>query len=83
LRYRVDRVEEQGVISDYFDGQAYKDFKAKHSAFQNPDDVAIALYTDGFVNDNKAKVQFTMVHAIILNYDPLLRYNSFSLLFAD
>ena len=38
------------------------------------DDVAIALFTDGFTNRNTRGNDFTIVHAIILNYDPSLRY---------
>lgn len=73
LRYRADREVDQG-ITDFFDGENYKDFRDNYNAFQNPDDIAIALYTDGFVNDNKGKMKFTMIHAIVLNYDPCLRY---------
>lgn len=73
LRYRADRPVENNKISDYFDGQQYIKFKSEYGAFENPDDVAIALYTDGFINDNKGKTSFTMIHAIILNYDPFLR----------
>lgn len=69
LRYRADRVSVPGVYKDFFDGEAYKEFKER-GEFQNPDDVAIALFTDGFVNQKQNSNLFTMVHAIILNYDP-------------
>lgn len=74
LRYRAERDTEEGVINDYFDGEDYKNFKKNHAAFENPDDVAIAIYTDGFINENKGKNHFTLIHVIILNYDPFLRF---------
>ncbi len=69
LRYRAERMSVPGTYQDFFDGSAYKEFKEK-GGFQNPDDVAVALFTDGFVNQKQNSNHFTMVHAIILNYDP-------------
>lgn len=73
LRYRAERETVEGALNDYFDGDDYKNFKARYATFENPDDVAIAIYTDGFINENKGKNHFTMVHAILLNHDPFLR----------
>lgn len=73
LRYRVDREVEEGTIRDYFDGQDYKNFKANFNAFAGPDDVALAIYTDGFINENKGKLSYTIIHVVVLNYDPYLR----------
>jgi hypothetical protein len=72
LRYRKERESIPGVIKDFFDGEAYKTFKDQGN-FENSDDVAIALFTDGFVNQKRGKTSYTMVHVIILNYDPSLR----------
>ncbi|KAL0582175.1 hypothetical protein ABG067_008046, partial [Albugo candida] len=41
LKYRSEREEVPGVISDYFDGADYKAFKA-NNLFQSPEDIAIA-----------------------------------------
>ncbi|KAL0582365.1 hypothetical protein ABG067_007792, partial [Albugo candida] len=68
-----EREEVPGVISDYFDGADYKAFKA-NNLFQSPEDIAIALYADGFVNQNKGKQELVILHVMVLNYDPALRY---------
>lgn len=73
LKYRVERVSEPGVLKDFFDGEAYKTFQLK-GEFLGEDDVAVALFTDGFTNQNTRGNDFTIVHAIILNYDPSIRY---------
>ena len=72
LRWRDERVSVPGTYQDFFDGSAYKEFREK-GGFQNPDDVAIALFTDGFVNQKQNSNHFTIVHAVILNYDPSIR----------
>ena len=49
LHYRHEREEVPGIISDYFDGKDYKALKAK-GMFESPEDIALALFVDGFVN---------------------------------
>jgi hypothetical protein len=73
LRYRHEREETPGVIEDFFDGQVYQQYK-NDGKFDNPDDIAVALFTDGFVNEKRGNRLFTMVHLIILNYNPEVRY---------
>ncbi|OAD71018.1 hypothetical protein PHYBLDRAFT_148233 [Phycomyces blakesleeanus NRRL 1555(-)] len=53
--------------------EEYKALKDQHF-FQSPDDIAVALLSDGFVNQKKSKQQLTIVHVMILNYDPSIRY---------
>ncbi|OAD75291.1 hypothetical protein PHYBLDRAFT_64218 [Phycomyces blakesleeanus NRRL 1555(-)] len=67
LHYRANRQLISSELSDYFDGEEYKALKTQHF-FQSPDDVAVALFLDGF--------QLTIVHVMILNYDPLIRYTN-------
>ncbi|OAD67741.1 hypothetical protein PHYBLDRAFT_174069 [Phycomyces blakesleeanus NRRL 1555(-)] len=73
LHYRANRQLISSDLSDYFDGEEYRALKTQH-LFQSPDNVAVALFLDGFVNQKKSKQQLTIVHAMILNYDPLIRY---------
>ncbi|KAG2191239.1 hypothetical protein INT47_012016, partial [Mucor saturninus] len=73
LRYRHDRKATPGIISDYFDGEDYKALK-NANLFQSPDDIAIALFVDGFVNQKKSKQEMTIVHVLVMNFDPSIRY---------
>ncbi|KAI7897587.1 uncharacterized protein BX663DRAFT_527912 [Cokeromyces recurvatus] len=73
LQYRASREVVPGVVSDVFDGECYKDLVRK-GLFSNPDDIAIGLFTDGFVNRHKGKSSYTIIHVIIFNFDPSIRY---------
>lgn len=77
FKYRSERESINGLYKDIFDGQDYKDMKNR-GYFESPDDIAIALFTDGFTNQHKGKRTYTIVHAIILNLDPSIRYFFFS-----
>lgn len=72
MAYRANRVEDPVNLQDYFDGQDYKKFKA-NNLFTSEEDVAIALYVDGFVTQKKSKQELVIVHVMVLNYDPTLR----------
>lgn len=74
-RHNYDQREnaQPGVIADFFDGEEYKTFKNSGN-FQSEHDVAIALFNDGFVTDNRGSRLFTMIHMVILSYHPQLRY---------
>lgn len=72
LGYRANRSPVPGLISDIFDGENYKDLVRK-GLFTNPNDIAIGLFTDGFVNQKKGKQSYTIVHIIIYNLDPSIR----------
>ncbi|KAI7894495.1 uncharacterized protein EV154DRAFT_560448 [Mucor mucedo] len=64
LRYRHDRKENPGNISDYFDGEDYKALKAA-DLFQSPEDIALVLFVDGVVNQSKSKQEMTIVHYMV------------------
>ena len=72
LQYRHEREEVPGVITDYFDGEDYRTLRA-NGMFESPDDLAIALFVDGFVNQKKSKQEMTIVHVLVLNFDPSIR----------
>ena len=73
LKYRSERENIPGEFSDIFDGQNYKDLLQK-GFFSNPNDIAIGIFTDGFVNAKKGKASYTIVHVVVFNFDPSLRY---------
>jgi hypothetical protein len=72
LHYAYNRETLPGYITDYFDGEQYKQFKAKNN-FTCPDDIAMVLYVDGFVTQKKSKQELVIVHVLILNFDPSIR----------
>jgi hypothetical protein len=74
-RHEYDNREnaEPNVIADFFDGEEYKAFKNNNN-FQNEHDVAVALFNDGFVTTNRGGRLFTMIHVVVLSYNPQLRY---------
>ncbi|OAD75383.1 C2H2-type zinc finger transcription factor [Phycomyces blakesleeanus NRRL 1555(-)] len=61
LQCRANRQSISNKISDYFDGEEYKTLK-EQQLFDSPNDIAIALFLDGFVNQEKSKQQLTIVH---------------------
>ena len=69
LNYRANRDSSNMKMSDVFDGQINKNLVRKR-LFSNPDDISIDLYTDGFVNQNKSKNSFTIIHIVRFNFDP-------------
>ncbi|OAD72690.1 C2H2-type zinc finger transcription factor [Phycomyces blakesleeanus NRRL 1555(-)] len=75
LCYRANRESVAGQLTDIFDGDNYKQL-VQQGLFSNPDDIAIGLYTDGFVNQKKGKNSYTIIHCIIFNLDPSIRYTN-------
>lgn len=55
-------LEEKAADGDFFDGDAYKDFKARGH-----------FDTDGFVTKKRGDHSYTIIHVIVLNYDPSIR----------
>ncbi|CEP16963.1 hypothetical protein [Parasitella parasitica] len=76
-RHEYDNREnpEPNVIADFFDGEEYKAFK-NNDNFQSENDVAIALFNDGFVTTKRGGRLFTMIHVIVISYDPQKRYKN-------
>lgn len=60
---------------DYFDGSAYRDCLDK-GMFTSENDQAVALYVDGFVNSKRGSVKYTMIHLVLLNFNPENRYKT-------
>ena len=61
-----------GLYTDIFDGDVYTALKGE-GLFSGDLDIALALYTDGFTVKRK---QLTIVHLIILNLPPSIRYET-------
>lgn len=69
-----DEPNPDATICDFFDSEVYKEFAATHDL--NPDDVFVNLYTDGFVLEKRGNRLYTMIHLIVSNYHPMLRFKS-------
>ncbi|OAD67250.1 C2H2-type zinc finger transcription factor [Phycomyces blakesleeanus NRRL 1555(-)] len=80
LHYRANRESVASQLTDIFDGENYKQL-VQQGLFSNPDDIAIGLYTNGFVNQKKGKSSYTIVHAVVFNLDPSIRYTNEYLLY--
>ncbi|OAD65336.1 hypothetical protein PHYBLDRAFT_176248 [Phycomyces blakesleeanus NRRL 1555(-)] len=72
LCYRANRESVAGQLTDIFDGDNYKQL-VQQGLFSNPNDIAIGLYTNGFVNQKKGKNSYTIIHCIIFNLDSSIR----------
>ena len=71
LMYRAELPPQTaGVYKDVFDGNAYNELR-DHGCFEGKLDIAIALYTDGFIVKEQP---LTIIHVIILNLPPSIRY---------
>ncbi|OAD72708.1 hypothetical protein PHYBLDRAFT_168970 [Phycomyces blakesleeanus NRRL 1555(-)] len=73
LCYRANQKSLAGQLTDIFDGDNYKQL-VQQDLFSNPDDIAIRLYTNGFVNQKKGKNSYTIIYCIIFNLDPSIRH---------
>ncbi len=74
MKYRHNYQYEDSVYKDYFDGEEYKSLKANTDFFSSEDDVAIALFFDGF-QPGKATTgdKLSIIHLVNLNFPPELR----------
>ncbi|OAD77052.1 C2H2-type zinc finger transcription factor [Phycomyces blakesleeanus NRRL 1555(-)] len=75
LCYRANWESVAGQLTDIFDSNNYKQL-VQQSLFSNPNDIAIGLYTNRFVNQKKGKNSYTIIHCIIFNLDPSIRYTN-------
>lgn len=75
MKYRHNYQYEENVSKDYFDGEEYKSLKASTNFFSSEDDVAIALFFDGF-QPGKASTgdKLSILHVVNLNFPPEYRY---------
>ena len=60
----------KGVYKDVFDGEIYTKLR-DHGHFEGELDIALALYTDGFIVKEQP---LNIIHIIILNLSPTIRY---------
>ncbi|OAD67122.1 C2H2-type zinc finger transcription factor [Phycomyces blakesleeanus NRRL 1555(-)] len=72
LCYRANQESVAGQLTDIFDSDNYKQL-VQQGLFSNPNDIAIRLYTNGFVNQKKGKNSYTIIYCIIFNLDPSIR----------
>lgn len=74
MKYRHNYQYEEGVYKDYFDGEEYKHLKNNTDSFASEDDVAIALFFDGF-QPGKATTgdKLSIIHLVNLNFPPEFR----------
>ena len=68
----VNNIREDGIYRDLMDGAAYKSLEAK-GLFQNPEDIAVMLFVDGFPLPDKPTHSLTIVNCLIVNLDPSIR----------
>ncbi|OAD67127.1 hypothetical protein PHYBLDRAFT_151731 [Phycomyces blakesleeanus NRRL 1555(-)] len=64
LHYRANWESVAGQLTNIFDGKNYKQL-VQQGLFSNPNNIAIGLYTNGFVNQKKGKSSYTIVHAVL------------------
>jgi len=57
LSYRTNYERTLGHIKDFFDCEVYPQL-INQGKFQNPDDIAVMLFTDGFVKDKRGSRLF-------------------------
>ena len=69
-RTKMEQTAVDGGYKDIFDGDLYK--RHKH-LFQNEHDLALALYTDGFVPHARGSTTMVTFMAVILNLPPDIR----------
>ena len=71
MKYRHNYQHEVGVYKDYFDGQEYRSLLTTTDLFSSEDDVALALYFDGFQPGHaKTGDKLSILHLINLNIPP-------------
>lgn len=72
MRYRHDRQpSEPGVYRDVFHGKAYR---FKQHLFTSENDIALSMFVDGFQPHKRMNHTLTLVHFVVLNYPPEIRY---------
>ena len=74
MKYRHNYQHESNVYNDYFDGEEYRSLKANTNFFSSEDDVALALFFDGF-QPGKANTgdKLSIIHLLNLNIPPEYR----------
>lgn len=74
MKYRHNYQHEDGVYRDCFDGEEYQSLLRNTDLFSGEDDVAMALFVDGFTPGKaNSGAKLTIVHLINLNIPPQFR----------
>ncbi|KAG1439213.1 hypothetical protein G6F56_012362 [Rhizopus delemar] len=68
--------EQEPVYRDIFDDEIFRNFVSEGSIFQNPDDVALLLFVDGFEPKHVHNHTMTIVHYLIMSIDPSNRHTA-------
>lgn len=71
MKYRSNYRSQDGVYKDVFDGKEYKDLKENTDLFSGEDDVALALFVDGFsAGKNHNGHKLAILHVVNMNIPP-------------
>ncbi|SAM02736.1 hypothetical protein [Absidia glauca] len=73
LLYR-SQYQQTTKMDDIFAGSNYR--SVAHQLFPNELDIALSLYTDGFNSSSSKAGKMTMVHVVINNYHPAIRFKN-------
>lgn len=68
LEYRWRRVDGGSTLKDVFDGAAYREMRSR--LFQQPLDIGISIFHDGFNIFKRKSYTITVVMAMLLNLPP-------------
>lgn len=61
------------IYRDIFDGQVFQHLVNTEGLFQNPNDIGLLIFVDGFLPKNVNGCTMTIVHCLVMNIDPLNR----------
>lgn len=79
MKYRHNYHYKEGVYKDYFDGQEYRYLKENTDFFSSEDDVAMALFFDGFQpGHGTSGHKLAIVHLLNLNFPPRIPVNIYT-----
>ncbi|KAG2217346.1 hypothetical protein INT45_010278 [Circinella minor] len=78
LEYRWRRVDGGSTLKDVFDGAAYREMRSR--LFQQPLDIGISIFHDGFNIFKRKSYTITVVMAMLLNLPPEERFKKENLL---
>jgi hypothetical protein len=71
MQCRANYISEPDVYRDIFDGVQYQRMKNEKGLFEGDDDVAVALFIDGFkATRGVASSSLTLINLLNMNLDP-------------
>lgn len=73
--------EENRVYRDIFDGEVFKHLVHTDGLFQDPNDIALLIFVDGFIPKHVNGCTMTIVHCLVMNIDPSNRYSYYKHIF--